>query len=123
MEACDGSTLYTTHINKIKLNIFIINNDNNNKKYSLIIKNVYYYYKISTNLIFLKTLIRNGLSFKVFKKRLIITNNNKDTIIKGVLINTLFKLYLSDFNNFKIRIIIKALIVKKLIDWRTLAKF
>ena len=123
MEAYDGSILYTTHIGKIKLDILVINNDGNNKEYSLTIKDVYYYHKISINLISLGTLVRNGFSFRASKKRLTVINNDGDIIMKGALVDILFKLYLSNSNDFKIRIIIKALIVKKLTDWRALAKF
>ena len=123
MEAYNGNTLYTTYINKIKLDILVTNKNNNNKEYSLTIKDVYYYYKISTNLISLGTLIRNRLSFRASKKRLTVNNNDRDIIIKGTLVNTLFKLRLSDFNNSKTKIIAKALVAKKSTDQRAPAKF
>ena len=123
MEAYNGSTLYATYINKIKLNILVTNKDNNDKEYSLTIKDVYYYHKISTNLISLRTLIRNRLSFRASKKQLIIIDDDKDIIIEGALVNTLFKLRLSDSNDSKTRIMVKTLIVKKLTDQRALIKF
>ena len=123
MEVYNGNTLYIIHIDKIKLDILITNKDSNNKEYSLTIKDVYYCYKINTNLISLGTLVRNKLFFRAFKKRLTINNDNKDTIIKDILVNTLFKLRLNDSNNSKVRIMIKVLIIKKLTDRRALAKF
>ena len=43
--------------------------------------------------------------------------------MEGVLVDTLFKLRLNDSDDSKIRIIVKALVAKKLTDWRALAKF
>ena len=86
----------------------------NNEEYSLTIKDVYYYYKINTNLIFLETLIRNRLFFKVFNKRLIVIDDNRDAIIKGALVDTLFKLRLSKSDNSKAKTVIKALVAKNL---------
>ena len=123
MEAYNGNTLYTTHISKIKLDILVINKDSNDEKYSLTIKNVYYCYEISTNLISLGTLVRNGLSFGAFKKRLTVSNDDRDIIMEGVLVDILFKLRLSDSDDSKARIMVKALITKKSIDRRAPAKF
>ena len=112
METCNRISLYTIYIGKIKLDTLITNKNSQDKECSLTIKDVYYCHKINTNLISLRTLVRNNLSFKVSKKRLIVTNNNKDVIIKGALVNILFKLRLTDSNNFKTRKVAKAIIIK-----------
>ena len=68
---------------------------------------------MNTNLISLEILVRNKLFFRAFKKQLIVTNNNDNIIIKGALIDTLFKLRLSKINNSKVKTITKTLIAKK----------
>ena len=69
---------------------------------------------MNINLISLKILVRNKLFFRVFKKQLTIIDDNDNIIIEDVLVNTLFKLRLSDSNNSKTRIIAKTLIAKNL---------
>ena len=123
MEACDGNTLYATYIGKIKLDILVTNEDGNDEECSLTIKDVYYCYKISINLISLGTLVRNGLFFGASKKRLTVSDDDGDTIMEGVLVDTLFKLRLSDSNDFKVRIMAKVLVAKKSTDRRAPAKF
>ena len=97
---------------KIKLDTLTTNKNSQDKEYSLIIKDVYYCYKMNTNLISLRTLIRNSLSFRASKKRLTVTNNDEDVIMKDALGNTLFKLRLTDSDNSKTRKVAKAIIVK-----------
>ena len=58
---------------------------------------------MNINLLSLDILIRNKLSFDAVKKRLTVTNDDNNIIIKGALINTLFKLRLSDAENVKIK--------------------
>ena len=123
VEACDGSTLYATHIGKIKLDILVTNDDGNDEECSLTIKDVYYCHEMSTNLISLGTLVRNGLSFGASKKRLTVTDDDGDTIMEGALIDTLFKLRLTDSDDSKARIMAKALVAKKSTDRRAPAKF
>ena len=123
MEAYNESTLYTTHIGKIKLDILITNKDGNDKECSLTIKDVYYCHKISINLISLGTLVRNRLSFRASKKRLTINNDDRDIIMENTLVDTLFKLRLSDSDDSKTRIMAKALVAKKSTDRRAPAKF
>ena len=108
----NDSSLYTTYIGKIKLDTLITNYNGDNKECSLTIKDVYYCYKMNTNFISLGTLVSNNLSFGVFKKRLIVINNNRDIIIKRVLLDTLFKFRLSKFNNSRARKVVKIIIVK-----------
>ncbi len=69
---------------------------------------------MNTNLISLRTLIQNRLSFGVSKKRLTVIDNNDDIIIEGVLVNILFKLRLSESDNFKAKTVAKAIIAKNL---------
>ena len=107
IEACDGGTVYITHIEIIKLNILI-----GDEECRLSIRDVYYYSEMNTNLLSLRTLVSNGLSFEASKKRLIVTNDERDTIMKGELVNTLFKLRLSDSDDSKAKDIIKAMTAK-----------
>ena len=93
--------MYTTHREIIQLNTLITNNDGNDEEYRLFIKDVHFYSEMNINLLSLNTLIHNELSFDAVKKRLIVTNDDNDIIMKDVLINTLFKLRLSDAENVK----------------------
>ena len=67
---------------------------------------------MNTNLISLGTLVSNGLSFGVFKKRLTVIDDDGDTIMEGALLNTLFKLRLSKSNDSRARKVAKAIITK-----------
>ena len=58
---------------------------------------------MNINLLSLDTLIRNELFFDAVKKRLIVINDDDDIIMKDTLINTLFKLRLSDAENIKVK--------------------
>ena len=58
---------------------------------------------MNINLLSLDILIRNELFFDIIKKRLIVTNDDDNTIMKDALINTLFKLRLSDAENVKVK--------------------
>ena len=107
VEACDGSTLYATHIGKIKLDILI-----GNEECSLTIKDVYYCHEMNTNLISLGTLVRNGLSFGASNKRLTVTDDDGDAIMEGALVDTLFKLRLSKSDDSKAKTVAKALVAK-----------
>ena len=95
--------MYTTHREIIQLNILITNDDGNDEEYRLFIKDVHFYLEININLLSLDILIRNKLSFDVVKKRLIVINDDNNIIMKGVFINTLFKLRLSDTKNMKVK--------------------
>ena len=107
MKTCDGETVYATHRETIQLNTLIINDDGNDEECRLSIKNVHFCSEMNINLLSLDTLIRNELSFDAVKKRLTVTNDDNDIIIEGVLINTLFKLRLSDAENVKVKDIIR----------------
>ena len=123
MKACNGSSLYTTHVGKIKLNTLIINYNGNNKECSLTIKDVYYCYKMNTNLISLGTLISNGLFFGVFKKRLTVIDDDEDIIMEGALLDILFKLRFSEFNNFRARKVAKVMVAKNSLVQRASAQY
>ena len=58
---------------------------------------------MNINLLSLNILIHNELFFDAVKKRLIVTNDDNNIIMKDTLINTLFKLRLSDAENIKIK--------------------
>ena len=58
---------------------------------------------MNINLLSLDILVRNELFFGAVKKRLTVTNDDDDIIIKDTLINTLFKLRLSDAENMKVK--------------------
>ena len=107
MKVCDGETVYVTHREIIQLNTSIINDDDNDEECRLFIKNIHFCLEMNINLLSLNTLIRNELFFDTVKKRLIVTNDDDDIIIKGTLINTLFKLRLSDAENIKIKNIMR----------------
>ena len=66
---------------------------------------------MNINLLCLDILIRNELFFDAVKKRLIVINDDNDIIIKGALINTLFKLRLSDTENMKVKNITRYIII------------
>ena len=103
MKTCDEGTVYITHRETIQLNILIINDDNNDEECRLFIKNIHFCSEMNINLLSLNILIRNELSFDAVKKRLIVINDDNNIIMKGALINTLFKLRLSDAENVKIK--------------------
>ena len=54
-------------------------------------KDVYFCPEMSTNLLSLGTLVRNGLSFSTSKDRLTVTDDN-DTILEGALVNRALKI-------------------------------
>ena len=93
--------MYTTHRKTIQLNTLITNDDGNDEECRLFIKDVHFCSEMNTNLLSLDTLVRNELSFDAAKKRLIVTDDDDDIIMEGALINTLFKLRLSDAENVK----------------------
>ena len=95
--------MYTTHREIIQLNILITNDDGNDEEYRLFIKDVHFCSEMNINLLSLDILIRNELFFDAVKKRLIVINDDNNIIMKGALINTLFKLRLSDAENVKIK--------------------
>ena len=103
MKICDEETVYVTHRGIIQLNTLIINDDDNDEECRLFIKNVYFCSEMNINLLSLNTLICNELFFNAVKKQLIVTNDDNNIIMKGALINTLFKLRLSDAENMKIK--------------------
>lgn len=70
-------------------------------------KDVYYCHEMNTNLISLVTLVRNGLSFGASKKRLTVTDDDGDTIMEGALVDTSFKLRLSNSDDSKARTVAK----------------
>ena len=113
VEACDGSTLYATHIGKIKLDILITNQIGDDEECSLTIKDVYYCHEMNTNLISLGTLVRNGLSFGASKKRLTVTDDEGDPIMEGALVDTLSKLRLSNSDDSKARTVAEAMTAKE----------
>lgn len=123
VEACDGSTLYATHIGKIKLDILITNQSGDDEECSLTIKDVYYCHVMNTNLISLGILVRNGLSFGASKKRLTVTDDDGDTIMEGALVDMLFKLRLSDSDDSKARTGAKAYMAKDPTSQRASAKY
>ena len=123
VEACDGSTLYATHVGKVQLDILVANENGDDEECSLTIKDVYYCDEMNTNLISLGTLVRNGLSFGASKKRLTVTDDDGDTIMEGALVDTLFKLRLSDSNDSKAKIVAKALVAKNSTNQKASAKY
>ena len=123
VEACDGSILYATYVGMIKLDTIIINQEGDDEECSLTIKDVYYCPDMSTNLISLGTLVRNGLSFKATKKRLTVIDDDGDIIMEGALVDTLFKLRLSKFDDSKAKTVAKALVAKNSTIQRALAKY
>ena len=112
MKACDRTSLYATHVEKIKLDTLTTNKNGQDEECSLTIKDVYYCHEMNTNLISLGTLMRNNLSFGASKKRLTVTDNDRDVIMEGALVNTLFKLRLTDSDNSKARKVAKAMVAK-----------
>ena len=123
VEACDGSTLYATHVEKVQLDILVTNKNGDDEECSLTIKDVYYCDEMNTNLIPLGALVRNGLSFGASKKRLTVTDDDGDTIMEGALVDTLFKLRLSNSDDSKARIMAKALIAKNSTNQKASAKY
>ena len=123
VEACDGNTLYATHIGKIKLDIIITNQYGEDEECRLTIKDVYYCPEMNTNLISLGTLVRNGLSFGASKKRLTVTDDDGDVIMEGALVNTLFKLRLSAVADSKARDVAKAMVAGNPAVRRETAKY
>ena len=123
VEACDGSTLYATHVGRIKLDILITNDDGDDEECSLAMKDVHYCPDMNTNLISLGTLVRNGLSFGASKKRLTVTDDDGDTIMEGALVDTLFKLRLTKVDDSKARTVAKALVAKNPTIQRAPAKY
>ena len=101
VKACDEGTVYATHRGTIQLDTLITNDDGNDEECRLSIKDVHFCPEMNTNLLSLGTLVRNGLSFGAAKKRLTVTDDDDDTIMEGALINTLFKLRLSDAEDVK----------------------
>ena len=123
VEACDGSTLYATHVGKIKLDILIINQSGDDEECSLTIKDVYYCHEMNTNRKSLGTLVRNWLSFEASKKRLTVTDDDEDTIMEGALVHTVFKLRLSNSDDSKARTVIKAYMAKDPTSQRASVKY
>ena len=93
--------MYATHRGTIQLDTLITNDDGNDEECRLSIKDIHFCPEMNTNLLSLDTLIRNELSFGAVKKRLTVTNDDNDTIMEDALINTLFKLRLSDAEDMK----------------------
>ena len=107
VEAYNGGTVYITYIGVIKLDILI-----GDKEYRLSIRDVYYCSKMNINLLSLRILVSNGLLFGASKKRLTVTDDEGDTIIEGELVNTLFKLRLSDSDDSKAKDVAKVITAK-----------
>ena len=103
VKTCDGGTVYITHRGIIQLNILIINDDGNDEECRLFIKDVHFCSEMNINLLSLDTLVRNELFFRAVKKRLTVTNDDDDIIMEDALINTLFKLRLSDAEDIKVK--------------------
>ena len=123
VEACDGNSLYATHVGKIKLDTLITNHNGDDEECSLTIKDVYYCHEMNTNLISLGTLVSNGLSFGASKKRLTVTDDDGDTIMEGALLDTLFKLRLSESDDSRARKVAKAMVAKNSLVQRASAQY
>ncbi len=123
VQTCDGNTVYATHKGVIKLNVLIKNRYGQDDEWGLSIKDVHYCPEMNINLISLGTLVQNGLSFGASKRRLTVRDDDDDIIMEGALINTLFKLRLSDSDDSKAKHVAKALIAKNLPHKKASAKF
>ena len=95
------------------LKIFIKNNDGEDKEYILILANVYYIKGLFINLLSLDTFQRNDLTYIEKRNRLRVYDDNNDIILKGELIDTLYKLKLILFKAVMAKEIAMAAVIKK----------
>lgn len=123
VEGCDGGTVYATHIGRIRLDILVTSAAGEDEECGLTIRNVYYCPEMNTNLLSLGTLVRNGLSFGATNSRLKVTDSDGDTVMEGALVNTLFKLRLSESDDSKAREVAKAMTAKGSPNKKASAKY
>lgn len=103
VETCNGGIVYVTHIRLIKLDVLIINDEGHDEEVSLTIKEVYFCPEMNTNLLSLGIFVRNGLSLGIgsLKETTPVTDDEGDIIMEGLLVDTLFKLRLSNSDDIK----------------------
>ena len=113
VETADGRILEATIVGNILLKTFIKNNNGENKEYMLILINVYYIEDLFINLLSLNTFQYNDLTYTEKGNRLKVYNDNNNIILKGELIDTLYKLRLISFKAIITKEIAITAIIKK----------
>ena len=115
--------MYATHVGTMRLEVLITNDDGEDEEHRLSIKDVHFCPWMNTNLLSLGTLVINGLSFGASNKRLRVQDNDGDVIMEGALVNTLFKLRLSDSDDSKAKDVAKAMMASNPSNKKATAKY